>query len=177
MIEADVIFGEHEVNTPAPATVAPPAVAPEGSPAVAPEGPPAVAPEVATEDKQKKSIDGAKIDEAKPAAPAQAPAVQTPDVPVQAAPAQAPTGTNSKIPVMGHPPATKSDLSLEQFLDAVVAHNKDAQKPKGVKLDFKSIDALKQSKNAFKSTKDVRIIIIIEFYCFKQISNFYLIFY
>lgn len=42
------------------------------------------------------------------------------------------------IPVMGHPPADKSDLSLDSFLKQVVANKK-----KGIKLDFKSIEAFK----------------------------------
>lgn len=49
----------------------------------------------------------------------------------------------NKIPVMGHPPTTSSDLSLEQFLKDIKAHNaKNATFAKSVKLDFKSIEAV-----------------------------------
>lgn len=53
-----------------------------------------------------------------------------------------------KIPIMGHPPATKSDLSLVEFLKAIKEyHNRpeNVNKMKIVKLDFKSIEATKQS--------------------------------
>lgn len=44
--------------------------------------------------------------------------------------------------IMGHPPIIISDLSLEQFLNTVIAHNADPTKrKKGVKLDFKGSDA------------------------------------
>lgn len=53
---------------------------------------------------------------------------------------------NKTMPVMGHPPNDKSDLSLEQFLKAIIDHNKkDAFQSKGVKLDFKSIEAVTES--------------------------------
>jgi hypothetical protein len=38
--------------------------------------------------------------------------------------------------IMGHPPNTTSDLSLEEFLKKVTSDTK-----KGIKLDFKSIEA------------------------------------
>jgi hypothetical protein len=43
------------------------------------------------------------------------------------------------IPVMAHPPAIFSDLSLQSFMDKVIAYNKDRplSQMKGVKLDFK----------------------------------------
>lgn len=45
------------------------------------------------------------------------------------------------IPIMGHPPEVTSDLSLEEFLESVVADGK-----RGVKLDFKSIEAFDGSR-------------------------------
>uniref|UniRef100_A0A0A9XAN4 Menorin-like domain-containing protein n=1 Tax=Lygus hesperus TaxID=30085 RepID=A0A0A9XAN4_LYGHE len=51
------------------------------------------------------------------------------------------TGANKtkRIPIMAHPPATTSDLSLEQFLKTVL------EAPKGIKLDFKSSEAFEAS--------------------------------
>ena len=46
------------------------------------------------------------------------------------------SGTETAI--MAHPPITISDLSFEDFLDTVI----DYPKPKGIKLDIKSIDIL-----------------------------------
>lgn len=53
-----------------------------------------------------------------------------------------------QIPVMGHPPATSSDLSLEQFLKTIKEHNvKHPTFAKIVKLDFKSIEVVTESVN------------------------------
>ncbi|XP_031340355.1 protein FAM151B isoform X2 [Photinus pyralis] len=49
------------------------------------------------------------------------------------------------IPIMGHPPANNSDLSLEMFLQAVQNNNMNSSAPKGIKLDFKSIEAVEKS--------------------------------
>ncbi|XP_066597999.1 protein FAM151B [Prorops nasuta] len=46
----------------------------------------------------------------------------------------------SLIPIMAHPPDSESDLSLEEFL------NKTHNGTKGIKLDFKSIDAFESSR-------------------------------
>ncbi|XP_063618323.1 protein FAM151A isoform X2 [Cydia splendana] len=53
------------------------------------------------------------------------------------------------IPVMAHPPATTSDLSLGDFLSIVAQHNKGIakDKQKGVKLDFKSIEAFEKAQD------------------------------
>ncbi|KAI5633914.1 hypothetical protein NE865_13376 [Phthorimaea operculella] len=51
------------------------------------------------------------------------------------------------IPIMAHPPATSSDLSLADFLSTVKTHNSGNAKPKGVKLDFKSIEAFEKSQD------------------------------
>lgn len=55
------------------------------------------------------------------------------------------------IPIMAHPPATTSDLSLEEFLSSVHQYNNvNRQKQKGVKLDFKSIEAFEKSQELIK---------------------------
>lgn len=63
-----------------------------------------------------------------------------------------------KKPIMSHGEPT-SDITLEDFLTKVIAYNgnKDNdKKTKGVKLDFKSIDAVKQSIDILKTkAKDV----------------------
>lgn len=40
-------------------------------------------------------------------------------------------GHNTIEPIMAHPPATDSDITLQQWLEGVVGHRK------GIKLDFK----------------------------------------
>lgn len=47
---------------------------------------------------------------------------------------------NATIPIMAHPPANESDLSLGDFLNATL---KSATR--GIKLDFKSIEAFNAS--------------------------------
>lgn len=51
------------------------------------------------------------------------------------------------IPIMAHPPATSSDLSLSEFLSTVAQYNNVNAKQKGVKLDFKSIEAFEKSQD------------------------------
>ncbi|XP_035222157.1 protein FAM151B-like, partial [Stegodyphus dumicola] len=51
------------------------------------------------------------------------------------------------IPIMAHPPNTTSDLSLDTWLDIVIARRTG----KGVKLDFKSIETLKPSMKLLES--------------------------
>lgn len=55
------------------------------------------------------------------------------------------TNSDAEIPIMTHPPAKTSDLSLEDFLKQVDESNLNANNTektvKGVKLDFKSIEA------------------------------------
>ncbi|XP_055535821.1 protein FAM151B [Wyeomyia smithii] len=62
------------------------------------------------------------------------------------------------IPIMAHPPATKSDLSLRSFLEQVHEFNKlaDANRVKGIKLDFKSIEAFEQSVQIIQSYYDTQ---------------------
>ncbi|XP_018304687.1 protein FAM151B isoform X2 [Mycetomoellerius zeteki] len=49
--------------------------------------------------------------------------------------------TTDNIPIMAHPPATESDLSLEEFLNIILNNG-----TKGIKLDFKSNEAFNNSK-------------------------------
>uniref|UniRef100_A0A6B2E6H2 Putative conserved secreted protein n=1 Tax=Phlebotomus kandelakii TaxID=1109342 RepID=A0A6B2E6H2_9DIPT len=49
------------------------------------------------------------------------------------------------LPIMGHPPATVSDISLQSFLTQILEYNKNSEKMKGVKLDFKSTEVFNGS--------------------------------
>lgn len=61
---------------------------------------------------------------------------------------------SSRIPIMAHPPAFKSNLSLKNFLDTVIQKNVT----KGIKLDFKSIEAFIASKPILEEVRNnVRI--------------------
>lgn len=55
------------------------------------------------------------------------------------------------IPIMAHPPATTSDLSLEEFVKTIL-EKKDLKK--GVKLDFKTKEALSNSSDILKNLND-----------------------
>uniref|UniRef100_A0A3Q3W2N5 Menorin-like domain-containing protein n=1 Tax=Mola mola TaxID=94237 RepID=A0A3Q3W2N5_MOLML len=44
--------------------------------------------------------------------------------------------SDPKVPIMAHPPDTDSDITLKEWLEGVKAHQK------GIKLDFKSLDAV-----------------------------------
>ncbi|EFA02695.2 Protein FAM151B-like Protein [Tribolium castaneum] len=62
-------------------------------------------------------------------------------------------GSGELIPIMGHPPATQSDLSLEEFLTTIYNFNKDENNRKvrkGVKLDFKSTEVFTKSVDFIK---------------------------
>jgi hypothetical protein len=50
-------------------------------------------------------------------------------------------------PIMAHPPDKESDISLKSFLTQIMAFNKEKEKEKqkGVKLDFKSTDVYSNS--------------------------------
>ncbi|XP_044747787.1 protein FAM151B [Coccinella septempunctata] len=50
-------------------------------------------------------------------------------------------GKENELPIMAHPPKQISDLSLMEFLTVVDDFNRDNAFKKGIKLDFKSIDA------------------------------------
>ncbi|XP_050098775.1 protein FAM151B isoform X1 [Anopheles aquasalis] len=61
----------------------------------------------------------------------------------------------AEIPIMAHPPATVSDISLQTFLTRVLQYNQQAVKPKGIKLDFKSIGAFERSIDIIRSSYDM----------------------
>ena len=50
------------------------------------------------------------------------------------------------VPIMAHPPSKQSDLSLEEFLDTIL----DYHTPKGIKLDFKSIEVVESALEIVK---------------------------
>lgn len=62
-------------------------------------------------------------------------------------------GDQHILPIMAHPPATTSDISLESFLTQIQEYNSivEPNKVKGVKLDFKSINALEASIDIINS--------------------------
>ena len=63
------------------------------------------------------------------------------------------TENDTKIPIMAHPPATESDLSLEDFLKNVMSN-----RTKGIKLDFKSIEAFDASKPKLENVRsDIKL--------------------
>lgn len=51
-------------------------------------------------------------------------------------------------PIMAHPPATDSDLTLDEWLDAIIATEN-----KGIKMDFKYIEALEPSMKILREKK------------------------
>lgn len=72
-------------------------------------------------------------------------------------------GSNATlVPIMAHPPANMSDLSLQEFLNRISnfnANKTNKSDKKGVKLDFKSIEAFQKSTDILKNvTKSVSII-------------------
>lgn len=78
------------------------------------------------------------------------------------------TGQDTVQPIMAHPPANESDLSLENFLNTVI----EKKGRKGIKLDFKSIEAFNGSKPILdKVRNNVRIYISSSPTYFTQVSN------
>lgn len=79
---------------------------------------------------------------------------------------------------MGHPPATKSDLSLVEFLEAIKEYHskpENVNKVKIVKLDFKSIEATERSIEMLeKGWKKVNKILKSQF---SKLFHFYSIFF
>ncbi|XP_046653290.1 protein FAM151B-like [Daphnia pulicaria] len=58
------------------------------------------------------------------------------------------TGREGKfLPIMAHPPFKSSDLSLEEFLDTTLS----SRTPKGIKLDFKDMEAVELSLRTIKT--------------------------
>ena len=56
-------------------------------------------------------------------------------------------------PIMAHAPANTSDLSLEQFLESVLASTQSGEK-KGIKLDFKFLDVVEPSLVMLDNLRD-----------------------
>ncbi|XP_017854552.1 protein FAM151B [Drosophila busckii] len=62
-------------------------------------------------------------------------------------------GEGEQLPVMAHPPANISDLTLEDFLHQIKAHNEVHEgAEKGVKLDFKSIEVFEGALDILDAT-------------------------
>lgn len=57
-------------------------------------------------------------------------------------------GTSSPNPIMAHPPYTTSDLTFSEFLKELKSTSK------GLKLDFKDINALEPCLNELETQKD-----------------------
>merc|ERR1712018_327541 len=63
--------------------------------------------------------------------------------------------TVAKRPVMAHPPQTQSDITLKGFLGYILEEMlEDPDLRKGVKLDFKSIDAAEGGLKTVSEIKD-----------------------
>jgi len=71
------------------------------------------------------------------------------------------------VPIMAHPPSKQSDLSLEEFLDTIL----DYHTPKGIKLDFKSIEVVESALEIVK----LKIDKVWEFYN-STVKKYYTIF-
>ena len=52
------------------------------------------------------------------------------------------TGSSEIIPIMAHPPLNTSDLTFSEFLTAILKANNEDKLKKGIKLDFKQIEAV-----------------------------------
>ncbi|XP_047662560.1 protein FAM151A isoform X2 [Tachysurus fulvidraco] len=61
------------------------------------------------------------------------------------------TDNETNIPIMAHPPDVYSDNTLEEWLDAVI------RSKKGIKLDFKSLQAVEPSLNLLKKKNQTGI--------------------
>lgn len=57
-------------------------------------------------------------------------------------------GSSSSSPIMAHPPHTTSDLTFSEFLQELKSTGK------GLKLDFKDINALQPCLNELEAQKD-----------------------
>lgn len=69
------------------------------------------------------------------------------------------TNQTTNIPIMAHPPNVESDLSLENFIEAIIHRGNDT---KGIKLDFKSTQAFESSKSVLQNVRErVRIFIYV----------------
>lgn len=57
------------------------------------------------------------------------------------------------VPIMAHPPQNESDLTLEEFMNTVIAASSKGIR-KGVKLDFKFIEIVSPSLDILKTVED-----------------------
>lgn len=67
-------------------------------------------------------------------------------------------GIDYSMVIMAHgPQEVQSDLTLENFLKKVDDHNKNIKEgePKGIKLDFKSLEAYKKAQDLLKTFHEV----------------------
>lgn len=64
------------------------------------------------------------------------------------------TGSPEVVPIMAHPPANQSELSLSQFLAIALAAG---QTKKGIKLDFKTIEAFENATTVLNTLANVSI--------------------
>ncbi|ELT90991.1 hypothetical protein CAPTEDRAFT_222574 [Capitella teleta] len=60
------------------------------------------------------------------------------------------TPNQTDIPVMAHPPATDSDITLEEWVERVLSHHSN----KGIKLDFKGTDVLEPALRILQHHKN-----------------------
>ncbi|XP_015108950.1 protein FAM151B [Diachasma alloeum] len=60
---------------------------------------------------------------------------------------------NATVPIMVHPPANESDLSLADFLNTTLKNP-----TRGIKLDFKTIEAFKESLPILKNNRDEMVV-------------------
>jgi hypothetical protein len=60
------------------------------------------------------------------------------------------TPNQTDIPVMAHPPATDSDITLEEWVERVLSHHSI----KGIKLDFKGTDVLEPAMKVLQRYKE-----------------------
>ncbi len=58
--------------------------------------------------------------------------------------------SSGKRPIMAHPPVKTSDLTLEDFLDTILADDY----PRGIKLDIKSTSVYEQTLEIIKARED-----------------------
>lgn len=77
--------------------------------------------------------------------------------------------TGSVLPVMGHPPQNVSDTSLEEYLKYFQNFTSTNSSKKGLKLDFKSIEAFSHSLPYLKNTSRVDYLYKICYFFFKLI--------
>ena len=61
--------------------------------------------------------------------------------------------SDPQIPIMAHPPTDVSDLSLEDFMNRVIAATTTGGKKKGIKLDFKLTGILLESYEIIKKVE------------------------